>query len=325
MGIEDILSSSVAIGVKNAIEDTVAGNASSQTIESINAVSMTTLPWTSPINGISFEVFSLVSVLLTLYYIVIPVFKKYGREEINERYLSMENKRNRGPGFIVMFFGDQILIITNIIIISANIAMASQVLINSIYSPNLSIIGFGLVGSFVSSVANFVLAISLFVYAVYLIGGLASVKTLGLMWFLNPQSDLIKRVLRLIWANQLFPLGLTLVNGFIQLVLTVFGFAPYFSFMAPIVSSLASGFLLYAIHTLAWDYDLNTSVNRYKGNLRSIKNRAVMVGAVMTGNPTVIAGAAAAASAGSNNQSVKTNNQESGKRSIELKERPASK
>lgn len=298
--IEDIIGNGVSVGVQDAANKMLAGNATNETVTAMNTVLTTTLPWVSPINDASWAIFFVTVILLLLYYIVASFFKKDVAERVRAKYLSVEDKGSRAPGAIFVLFGDPLFIMTNVVVIVMVTALMGTVLLNSIFPTTLTIIGLGIFGLpllIILAVATIFLFIAFYIYAVYLVAGLATIKTLGLMLFFNPNSVVAKKFLRLFFANTLFPLGLILLVWFAQLVGMIFVFPLIMSPIAPIFVSLWSCLLLYVIHTLAWDWNIGASIGRYRRNTMWIVKKAGLAAAVSTGNVAAVGAVAALDSA----------------------------
>ncbi len=315
--VEDIISNAVSEGFRDAVGKMIQGNATNETVQSTNTVLTTVLPRENPISDASWIIFMAAAILFSLYCVIIWRYRKGSVEEIKAKYFSLEDKGSRGPGLVLVILGEILYISFNGIVIALVAVLAGNVLIHAIFPTTMSLLALGLLGFGMLGILTFAtlfLLISFYVYAVYVVVGLATIKTIGLALLLDPNNRMAWKFLRLFFANQLFPLGLILVIWFVQLVGTFFAFPLIMGPIAPIFVSLVSCVLLWIMHTLAWDWDVNTSMGRYRGKVNWVKSKAILVAAAATGNPTVVAGAAAATAAGSETPGAKETNQRGVKR-----------
>ncbi len=296
MVLEEVLSNSVSEGFQDAARKIMAGNATNETVASLNTVLTTKLQVTDTLNNTSFNIFIVTFVVLAIYYLVCLIFKDDVADKIKERYFSLENKSSRAPGLILIFMGDKLFAMSQILVIALTMTLAGSILIDSMFPTPSSLFNLGFLGYLMfgfMSFFNILLIMSFFAYAVYLVAGLTSINTLGLALFFNPNSDITWRLIRLFWANQFFPLVLMGIIWFIYLVLEIFSFPSLILAVAPIFTSALSCILLYILHTVAWDWDIGTSKNRYRGNINWARNKIGWGVAVSTGNAAAITAMAA--------------------------------
>ncbi len=295
--VEEIISNGVSEGVRNAAGQMVSGNASNETVESVNTILTTAIPRENPLSDASWIIFMVAVVLILLYsFLFIFFFKRKLKEEVKTRYISMESS-SRGPGLILVSLGEMLYISSNGIIISIVTVLAAGVMVNSIFPSTMSIMAIGILGwpLLVAYIfAIFFLLLSFYIYATYVTVGLVTMRTIGLVLFIDPNNIMAKKLLRVFLANQLFPLLLVLVIWFTELTALIFVLPVILSPFAPIFVSLFSCILLYVLHTLAWDWDRSVSIARYNRNITVIKKTITLGAAACTGNPKVIATAAAA-------------------------------
>ena len=294
---ENILSNGVASGVEKAVNNMMEGNSTNETAQSVDTILTTQITQIDPIENASWTIFLGAIILMMLYYIITSYYKKEVAEEIKARYLSLQEKGSRGPGAVLILFGDILFILTNGLIIAIVSVWTKSVLVDSVFPTTMMTIAMGTSGFVLLiflGIATIFLLVSFYIYAANLIAGLITIKTIGLVLFLNPDNITAQKFLRLFFANQLFPLGLLLLIWFAQLVGIVFGFPLFMKLIAPIFVSLVSCVLLYVMYTLAWDWDIDKSKDRYRGKMIFIKKKIVLVGAAATGSPKIIAATAAA-------------------------------
>ena len=268
--IEDLLSAGVASGVEKAINNMMEGNSTNETVQSVDTILTTQITQIDPIENASWTIFLGAIILMMLYYIITSYYKKGVAEEIKAKYLSLQEKGSRGPGAVLVLFGGILFTLTNGLIIGIVAVWSKSVLVDAIFPTTMMTIAMGPSGFVLLvflGVATIFLLSSLFIYAVNLTAGLITIKTIGLVLFLNPDNITAQKFLRLFFANQLFPLGLILLIWFVQLVGVVFGFPLVMKFIAPIFVSLVSCVLLYVMYTLAWDWDIDKSKDRYRGKM----------------------------------------------------------
>jgi len=295
MSLTDIISDSVSTGVTSSIEEMMAGNATNETVMCLDTALTTKPPFTQSLGDFSDAFFYLAIISILLYYIITSIFKEEAATQIKNRYFSLENEESRAPGAILVMFGETLYIMTNLLSLTIVAMMIVHVDISSLFvSPStLFIFGFyGMMMLIFIALGTIFLLLTLAIYSVLLVSGFILVKTLGLVLFFNPYSKRTKSWLRLFWANQFFTLLLIVIMWFVQIAGAVFGYsimmAPFFTLLI----TLASPISMYIIYTLAWDWNWNSSKNRYNRNVAFVRNGIKSV-IISKGNPVVAAGAVA--------------------------------